>query len=584
MPALARDYAAPAIDTAAMPVRVEQRRVDGRDGIPRGRHRLGRHAAGRPSGHPLRAAAIRARRCTICPAPRHAHTWSLWTYRWRPAEPGYYDIASAPPIRGPHPASRPLLLHPARPHRRRSEASVTHALDPSSLSPLLCLLVSVARRGAGLRKTARSGFRLWPSAASRRTGGHTSRCSRVGSTTPRSLGLVIVRGAVGRRHHLGGSPAWRATAWVPRTSDSGVRHEQRLWQQLSLALPPAVRAGRSQSTAAAANSVGIEPWEGTSNRIRGPGPRAAPARGRQPLVGWRSTTRRWSPSTTPGLGPEQGFDRNRLYAGVMRPPRSGGDRRKPATCGSTPRCSAQRRAATSHVAIDEHHACSSRASAPGVTGRARRWLRRAPAGRDRRPSSSPGTARTLRLVAASPALADGPRQAEHRPAAVGRARRAPSRTTPTASFGRPTSQQQLAVELVGALDRVRTADRLGHPLLQPTAWSIFEKRDAGHAVVHSRHRVELEQQDRRLLAQPGVHVRRRGLVAARRARPRRAATSSQPQGAQPEREQLVEVVEASSARPSRASARSRSRSAPASSPCRCAAASGPVPRPISLSA
>jgi len=30
---------------------------------------------------------------TICPAPRTHHTWSLWTYRWRPAEPGYYDIA-----------------------------------------------------------------------------------------------------------------------------------------------------------------------------------------------------------------------------------------------------------------------------------------------------------------------------------------------------------------------------------------------------------------------------------------------------------------------------------------------------------
>ena len=37
--------------------------------------------------------AIRARRSTICPAPRTHHTWSLWTYRWRPAEPGYYDIA-----------------------------------------------------------------------------------------------------------------------------------------------------------------------------------------------------------------------------------------------------------------------------------------------------------------------------------------------------------------------------------------------------------------------------------------------------------------------------------------------------------
>jgi hypothetical protein len=30
---------------------------------------------------------------TLCPAPRTHQTWSLWSYRWRPAEAGLYSIA-----------------------------------------------------------------------------------------------------------------------------------------------------------------------------------------------------------------------------------------------------------------------------------------------------------------------------------------------------------------------------------------------------------------------------------------------------------------------------------------------------------
>lgn len=91
IPELARDYQAPAIDTAAMPVRVEQRRVSGRleyriVGIVWGGatpvDRLVIRFGSRDPGTPL----------AVCPTPRTHHTWSLWTYRWRPAEPGYYDI------------------------------------------------------------------------------------------------------------------------------------------------------------------------------------------------------------------------------------------------------------------------------------------------------------------------------------------------------------------------------------------------------------------------------------------------------------------------------------------------------------
>ena len=91
VPALARDYEAPTIDTAAMPIRVEQRRIDGRleyrvVGIVWGGtatvDRLVIRFGRRDSGTPVR----------VCPPPATHHTWALWTYRWRPAEPGYYDI------------------------------------------------------------------------------------------------------------------------------------------------------------------------------------------------------------------------------------------------------------------------------------------------------------------------------------------------------------------------------------------------------------------------------------------------------------------------------------------------------------
>ncbi|MGE0122903.1 MAG: molybdopterin-dependent oxidoreductase [Vicinamibacterales bacterium] len=90
-PALARDYAAPVIDTAATPIRVEQRRVDGRIeyrvvgivwGGTRPVDRLVIRFGPRDPGTPF----------AVCPAPRTHRIWSLWSYRWRPDAPGYYDI------------------------------------------------------------------------------------------------------------------------------------------------------------------------------------------------------------------------------------------------------------------------------------------------------------------------------------------------------------------------------------------------------------------------------------------------------------------------------------------------------------
>ena len=101
VPALARDYEPPKIDLAAMPIRVEKRRVGGQIeyrvvGIVWGGDR------------PVDRLMIRFRAgdaphaFTLCPAPRTHRTWSLWDYRWRPTAPGLYTIgltAADPTIR-----------------------------------------------------------------------------------------------------------------------------------------------------------------------------------------------------------------------------------------------------------------------------------------------------------------------------------------------------------------------------------------------------------------------------------------------------------------------------------------------------
>lgn len=95
-PLEARDYEAPVIDVAATPIRIERRRIGGHleyfvigivwggtRPVDRLRIRLGSPAAG--VEFPL------------CPVPSTHRTWSLWSYHWRPAEPGIYDIALTVP-------------------------------------------------------------------------------------------------------------------------------------------------------------------------------------------------------------------------------------------------------------------------------------------------------------------------------------------------------------------------------------------------------------------------------------------------------------------------------------------------------
>ena len=79
------------IETAAMPVRVEKWRVNGRleyriTGIIWG------------GSTPTSALSIRFKsggpwaRVEQCPLPASTLTWSLWTHTWRPDAPGRYEI------------------------------------------------------------------------------------------------------------------------------------------------------------------------------------------------------------------------------------------------------------------------------------------------------------------------------------------------------------------------------------------------------------------------------------------------------------------------------------------------------------
>ena len=127
------------------------------------------------------------------------------------------------------------------------------------------------------------------------------------------LGLTIVRTALGRRV----APrvtAWLGHAWVPRTLGSGVRHEQRIWQQLSFAGPV---LGRWTPTARLRlEQRWLEPWDGTSHRLR------VLARAQRPLGPgpWSVFTYDEAMFTLDRTraGPGRGFDRNRLSAGIVR--------------------------------------------------------------------------------------------------------------------------------------------------------------------------------------------------------------------------------------------------------------------------
>jgi hypothetical protein len=129
------------------------------------------------------------------------------------------------------------------------------------------------------------------------------------------LGLTIVRSAVGRALTPRVS-AWLGYAWVPRTFGPGVRHEQRVFQQL-LVTPPAVGGVTPSVRLRLEQRWQNQPWDGTSHRLR------TLVRAQRPL----DAARRWQLASYNELmvtfddtprGPASGYDRNRFYAGLMR--------------------------------------------------------------------------------------------------------------------------------------------------------------------------------------------------------------------------------------------------------------------------
>lgn len=128
------------------------------------------------------------------------------------------------------------------------------------------------------------------------------------------LGLTIVRYALGRRL----SP--RATvflghAWVPRTFGNGVRHEQRLWQQLSLAGP--VVGGWATSARLRLEQRWLEPWDDASHRLRTLVRAQRAVAVGSPWGVWAYDELMVTFDDT-GRGPSSGFDRNRLAGGLSR--------------------------------------------------------------------------------------------------------------------------------------------------------------------------------------------------------------------------------------------------------------------------
>ena len=126
------------------------------------------------------------------------------------------------------------------------------------------------------------------------------------------LGLTIARGAIGRRI-APGATAFLGYAWVPRSLGPTTRHEQRLWQQLSLVFP--ARGAWTTTGRIRLEQRSLEPWTDRSHRLR------LLARAQRALGG-RWTVAMYNEAMVTldhtRLGPARGYDRNRLYGGMMR--------------------------------------------------------------------------------------------------------------------------------------------------------------------------------------------------------------------------------------------------------------------------
>ena len=125
---------------------------------------------------------------------------------------------------------------------------------------------------------------------------------------------IITRTAAGRRIN-DGLTLWGGYAWVAKPPGEGVQHEHRLWQQASVTLPKAEQWTPSLRFRLEQRFQGE--WADTSHRARmmARGVRPITGDGRWSVVGYDEVFLTLDETED---GPLQGYDQNRLFAGVLR--------------------------------------------------------------------------------------------------------------------------------------------------------------------------------------------------------------------------------------------------------------------------
>jgi hypothetical protein len=125
------------------------------------------------------------------------------------------------------------------------------------------------------------------------------------------LDHTITRWALGRQLTPRMS-VWAGHAWIARTLGD-TRHEQRLWQQLSVTLPDAARW--TPSLRFRLEQRFLDGWSDNSHRIRSMLRGVRPISGPWSLAVWDEFLVNFD--RTDG-GPRQGYDQNRAFAGALR--------------------------------------------------------------------------------------------------------------------------------------------------------------------------------------------------------------------------------------------------------------------------
>jgi hypothetical protein len=124
---------------------------------------------------------------------------------------------------------------------------------------------------------------------------------------------VITRTAVGRQI-TDRLTLWTGHGWIAKPPGPGVTHEQRLWQQASIALrplkkwAPAIRLRQEQRWQ--------DGWADNSHRLRVMGRLVYPLTSdtRWSLATWNEAMVNFDDTTG---GPARGFDQNRLFGGLL---------------------------------------------------------------------------------------------------------------------------------------------------------------------------------------------------------------------------------------------------------------------------